>query len=117
MSVDLKADRDAKVKEIQILKGELKPSQTGPEPELKDLRVKYESIKAMHDKEYRLRKEKESKLEQTHNELQKKIQSLEDIYIQIDSMQDAIVQLEEELQAQQKLVGELKSANALFEQK
>lgn len=63
MSVDLKADRDAKVKEIQILKGELKTSQAGPEPDIKELKAKYESIKTMHDKEYRLRKEKESKLE------------------------------------------------------
>lgn len=42
--------------------------------------MKYESLKLMHSKEYNLRKEKETKLEQAHADLQKHKQSLDDIY-------------------------------------
>ena len=67
MFIDQKAEKDAKIKEIQIMRNELE----GQVPEVKELRMKYENLKQVHSKEYNHRKDKEAKLDQANADLQK----------------------------------------------
>ena len=53
-----KLEKDQKIKEIEILK-----STEDLSSEAKDLKIKYENMKALQQKEYQARKEKEEKLE------------------------------------------------------
>lgn len=119
MFIDQKTERDAKAKELQILKEEITNAPGSTEetkiPEVKEIKMKYESLKIMHSKEYNLRKDKEAKLEQCHSELQRYKQSLDDIYTQIDSMSDAIAQMEDQLQSSTTQVNEVRVINQRLE--
>ena len=75
-----KQEKESKIKELQILKEEAPPI------EIKELKAKYESLKLAQQKEYQTRKEKEAKLEASHAEHQKKIQELDDLYVQFDEL-------------------------------
>lgn len=55
MFVNEKTEKDTKIKELAILKDSSKEQV----PEYKELKVKYETLKINHNKEYNLRKEKE----------------------------------------------------------
>lgn len=59
MFVNEKTEKDLSKKELMLLKQE----KIDPLPEVKELMIKYEKLKIMHQKEHNMRKEKETKLE------------------------------------------------------
>ena len=65
--------------------------------DIKELRAKYENLKAAQLKEYNARKEKEAKLEQCNKELEKKNQAMDDLYGQFDPLYEQISQQEDEI--------------------
>lgn len=75
-----KHEKESKIKELQILKEDT------PEIEIKELKAKYDNLKLSQQKEYQTRKEKEAKLETAYAETQKKVQQLDDLYIQFDQL-------------------------------
>ena len=54
MFMNEKTEKEAKMKELQILR-----EKEGPIENIVDLRAKYENLKELHNKEYMTRKEKE----------------------------------------------------------
>jgi len=87
MFINEKTEKEAKVKELQIFR-----DKEGPIEEIQELRAKYENLKDLHNKEYMNRKEKEQKLEQCNDDLQKKNQALDDLYGQFDQLYENIGQ-------------------------
>ena len=75
-----KAEKDQKSSELKILREEAKE----PIPDIKELRVKYENLKILHQKEMVRRKDIEAKYENVNTEMQKKTKALDDIYSQIE---------------------------------
>ena len=58
-----------------------------------------------------MRKEKEGKLEAAHQEVSKKTQSLEDLYVQIDQLYESNATREEELSGVKAELSKLKVEN------
>lgn len=67
MFITEKTEKEAKIKELAVLK-----DNEGPMPEVKETRAKYEALKLTHQREYTLRKEKEQKIEVLNQEIQMK---------------------------------------------
>ena len=57
-AISEKAEKDIKIKELQIYK-----EKEGPVEELKEVKAKLEALKINHQKEYTQRKDKEMKLD------------------------------------------------------
>ena len=75
-----KHEKECKIKELLIIKEET------PVVDMKELKAKYDNLKLSQQKEYQTRKEKEAKLETAYAETQKKVQQLDDLYIQFDQL-------------------------------
>lgn len=75
MFLNEKHEKDLKIKELEVLK-----SKEESVSEVKDLKIKYENIKMTHQKEYQCRKEKDAKLEQANETIQKKEKTINDLY-------------------------------------
>ena len=91
-----KHEKECRTKELQILKEEM------PTVEVKELKAKYENLKLSQAKEYQVRKEKEAKLEAAHAEHQKKVQQLDDLYVQFDQLYEQNSSKEEKINTLQK---------------
>ena len=78
-AINEKAEKDAKVKELAIIK-----EKEGATTELTEIQSKYEALKIQHQKEYTQRKDKELKFDQLQVELQKKNKQFDEILEQID---------------------------------
>lgn len=103
MFLNAKAEKDQKVKEIQVLREEQPPT------DLKELRSKYEGLKIMLQKEQNQRKDKEVKLEQLNAEMIKKNKSLDDLYSQIDQIYEASSSLQEKVDQLEKELNSIKT--------
>ena len=82
-----KTEKEAKIKELQVLKESETPIQ-----EIKEIRAKYEGLKFAYQREYNLRKEKEQKIETVTQEIQMKNQQLEDLLSQLGEICEANAQ-------------------------
>ena len=106
MFINTKAEKDQKAKELQLLKEEQAPA-----VDVKELRIKYENLKVLHQKELTQRKDKEAKFETINAEMQKKNKSLDDLYSQIEEIYEASNALQTEVDKLKQDLGNEKLQN------